>query len=52
MPATSSCTRAACHGAGERSESCILQRLADASKPFATVMEIKGEAATITVTGR
>ena len=30
----------------------ILQRLADASKPFGTRMEIKGETATVTVTGR
>jgi hypothetical protein len=30
----------------------ILQRLADASKPFATTMDIKGEAATVTVTPR
>ena len=30
----------------------ILQRLADASKPFGTVMEIRGETATVTVTGR
>jgi poly-gamma-glutamate synthesis protein (capsule biosynthesis protein) len=30
----------------------ILQRVADASKPFATAMEIKGETATVTVTGR
>jgi poly-gamma-glutamate synthesis protein (capsule biosynthesis protein) len=30
----------------------ILQRLADASKPFATTMEIKGETATVTMTGR
>jgi poly-gamma-glutamate capsule biosynthesis protein CapA/YwtB (metallophosphatase superfamily) len=30
----------------------ILQRLADASKPFGTMMEIKGDAATVTVTGR
>ena len=30
----------------------ILQRLADASKPFGTMMEIRGETATVTVTGR
>jgi poly-gamma-glutamate capsule biosynthesis protein CapA/YwtB (metallophosphatase superfamily) len=30
----------------------ILQRLADASKPFGTMMEMRGETATITVTGR
>ena len=30
----------------------ILQRLADASKPFGTMMEIRGETATVMVTGR
>jgi poly-gamma-glutamate capsule biosynthesis protein CapA/YwtB (metallophosphatase superfamily) len=30
----------------------ILQRLSDASTPFGTLMEIKGDAATVTVTGR
>jgi poly-gamma-glutamate capsule biosynthesis protein CapA/YwtB (metallophosphatase superfamily) len=30
----------------------ILQRVADASKPFATAIEIKGETATVTLTGR
>jgi hypothetical protein len=30
----------------------ILQRLADASKPFGTMMEITGETATVTVTGK
>ena len=30
----------------------ILQRLADASKPFGTMMEIRGEIATVTVTSR
>jgi poly-gamma-glutamate capsule biosynthesis protein CapA/YwtB (metallophosphatase superfamily) len=30
----------------------ILQRLADASKPFGTMMEIRGETATVTVPGR
>jgi hypothetical protein len=30
----------------------ILQRLADASKPFGTKMEIRGDSATITITGR
>jgi hypothetical protein len=30
----------------------ILQRLADASKSFATRMEIRGETATISLTGR
>jgi poly-gamma-glutamate synthesis protein (capsule biosynthesis protein) len=30
----------------------ILERLANASKPFGTMMEIKGETATITVTGK
>jgi poly-gamma-glutamate capsule biosynthesis protein CapA/YwtB (metallophosphatase superfamily) len=30
----------------------ILQRLADASKPFGTRIEIRGDAATVTVTGR
>jgi len=30
----------------------ILQRLADASKPFGTIMELRGETATVTVTDR
>jgi hypothetical protein len=30
----------------------ILQRLADASKPFGTMMEIRGEIATVRVTGK
>jgi hypothetical protein len=36
---------------GASSAGYILERLASASRPFGTTMEIKGEMATVTVTG-